>query len=148
MVKADGRYLWRVFDNLMNNIRKYALEGTRVYLSMEKEIIGKDTMVRITFRNISRQQLNISSEELMERFVRGDSSRNTEGSGLGLSIAQSLTILMKGKMELFVDGDLFKVILTFPIIPYHNPSQEQSHSSETFQLEQSGIIDELSNKKD
>lgn len=148
MVKADGRYLWRVFDNLMNNIRKYALEGTRVYLSMEKEIIGKDTMVRITFRNISRQQLNISSEELMERFVRGDSSRNTEGSGLGLSIAQSLTILMKGKMELFVDGDLFKVILTFPIIPYHNPSQEQSHSSETFLLEQPEKADELSNKKD
>ena len=108
MIKADGNYLWRVFDNLMNNICKYALTGTRVYLTMEK-----DTLARITFRNISRQQLNISSEELMERFVRGDSSRNTEGNGLGLSIAQSLTTLMNGTMRLEVDGDLFKVILTF-----------------------------------
>lgn len=115
MIKADGRYLWRVFDNMMNNIFKYALPGTRVYVNMEK-----DTLVRITFRNISSRQLNNTSEELMERFVRGDSSRNTEGSGLGLSIAQSLTILMNGKMKLDVDGDLFKVTLTFPILLNEN----------------------------
>lgn len=108
-ILADGRLLWRIFDNLMNNVCKYAQNGTRVYLGVE-EING--TAV-ITFRNISRYPLNISSNELMERFVRGDSSRNTEGSGLGLSIAKSLTELQKGTFELVVDGDLFKVILTF-----------------------------------
>ena len=108
-ILADGRLLWRIFDNLMNNVCKYAQNGTRVYLGVE-EING--TAV-ITFRNISRYPLNISSNELMERFVRGDSSRNTEGSGLGLSIAKSLIELQKGTFELVVDGDLFKVILTF-----------------------------------
>jgi signal transduction histidine kinase len=108
-IMADGRHLWRVFDNLLNNICKYAQPGTRVYISLEE----KEGKAVITFKNISRYQLNISSEELMERFVRGDSSRNTEGSGLGLSIAQSLTNLMNGTMELSVDGDLFKVTLTY-----------------------------------
>jgi K+-sensing histidine kinase KdpD len=84
-----------------------------VYISLTRD--GGDAV--ISFKNISRYQLNISSEELMERFVRGDSSRNTEGSGLGLSIAQSLTALMNGTMELAVDGDLFKVILRFPVVP-------------------------------
>jgi signal transduction histidine kinase len=101
--------LWRVFDNLLNNICKYAQPGTRVYISLEE----KEGKAVITFKNISRYPLNISSEELMERFVRGDSSRNTEGSGLGLSIAQSLTNLMNGTMDLSVDGDLFKVTLTY-----------------------------------
>ncbi|WP_455721673.1 sensor histidine kinase [Agathobacter sp.] len=109
MIKADGRHLWRVFDNLMNNINKYAQPGTRVYV----DIIPKDTGAIITFKNISECPLNISSEELMERFVRGDSSRNTEGSGLGLSIAESLMKLMNGTMKLSVDGDLFKVTLEF-----------------------------------
>lgn len=108
-ILADGRHLWRVFDNLMSNICKYAQPGTRVYINLDR--VQKDVV--ITFRNISRYQLNITSEELMERFVRGDSSRNTEGNGLGLSIAQSLTTLMNGTMRLEVDGDLFKVILTF-----------------------------------
>ncbi len=108
-IYADGRLLWRVFDNLMNNIGKYAQENTRVYISA----VATDTTVTITFKNISRFPLNISSDELMERFVRGDTSRNTEGSGLGLSIARSLVDLQKGKFELVVDGDLFKVILTF-----------------------------------
>lgn len=108
-ILADGRHLWRVFDNLMSNICKYAQPGTRVYINLEQ--VKQDIV--ITFRNISRYQLNITSEELMERFVRGDSSRNTEGNGLGLSIAQSLTTLMNGTMRLEVDGDLFKVILTF-----------------------------------
>lgn len=109
MINADGRHLWRVFDNLMNNIFKYAQEGTRVYI----DVIPKDNGAVITFKNISKCPLNISSEELMERFVRGDSSRNTEGSGLGLSIAQSLMQLMNGNMELTIDGDLFKVTLEF-----------------------------------
>ena len=108
-IKADGRHFWRVIDNLMNNICKYAQPGTRVYINLE----ATDKEVYITFRNTSRYELNITSEELMERFVRGDSSRNTEGSGLGLSIAQSLIELMGGRFELVVDGDLFKVILTF-----------------------------------
>ena len=109
-VRADSRLLWRVFDNLMNNVAKYAQEGTRVYLSVARE--GNEA--RAMFRNVSRAQLNITGEELMERFVRGDSSRNTEGSGLGLSIARSLAELQGGKLDLSVDGDLFKVILTFP----------------------------------
>lgn len=108
-IMADGRHFWRVIDNLMNNICKYAQPGTRVYINLE--VSGEEVLM--TFRNTSRYALNISSEELMERFVRGDSSRNTEGSGLGLSIAQSLMELMNGKMELYVDGDLFKVVLHF-----------------------------------
>lgn len=109
-IRADGRLLWRVFDNLLSNACKYALAGTRVYLTTE----AKDKEVRIAFRNVSREPLNISAEELMERFVRGDASRNTEGSGLGLSIAKSLTELNHGALELTVDGDLFKATLVFP----------------------------------
>ena len=109
---ADGRYMWRVIDNLMNNICKYSQNGTRIYLSLSEE---KGTAI-LTFKNISRYPLNISEEELMERFVRGDSSRSTEGSGLGLSIARSLTELQKGRLTLSIDGDLFKAVLTFPTI--------------------------------
>lgn len=108
-IMADGRHFWRVIDNLMNNICKYAQPKTRVYINLEQT----GEKVQITFRNTSRYPLNISSEELMERFVRGDSSRNTEGNGLGLSIAGSLMELMHGKMHLVVDGDLFKVVLKF-----------------------------------
>ena len=111
VLSADGRHLWRVFDNLLNNICKYAQPSTRVYINVDKN--GQE--LNIIFKNISSSQLNISSEELMERFVRGDSSRNTEGSGLGLSIAKSLTELMNGRLELCVDGDLFKVTLIFPV---------------------------------
>ena len=108
-IMADGRLLWRVFDNLLSNACKYAQPGTRVYLTTE----AKDGEVKIAFRNVSREPLNISAEELMERFVRGDASRNTEGSGLGLSIARSLTELNRGALELTVDGDLFKATLVF-----------------------------------
>lgn len=108
-IMADGRHLWRVFDNLMNNICKYAQSGTRVYLSVETE--GGEAV--ISFKNTSKYPLDISTEELLERFVRGDSARFTDGNGLGLSIAQSLTELQKGKLKLFVDGDLFKVVLRF-----------------------------------
>ena len=111
LIHADSRHLWRVFDNLMNNICKYAQPGTRAYVNLER--IGKTAC--ITFRNISREPLNTTSEELMERFVRGDSSRSMEGNGLGLSIARSLTELMGGTLQLTVDGDLFKVVLTFPV---------------------------------
>ena len=109
MICADGRHMWRVLDNLLNNACKYSLPGTRVYVSLIQA--GNEAV--ITFKNISKAALNIPSDELMERFVRGDSSRNTEGSGLGLSIAQSLTELMKGTMKLEIDGDLFKVTLRF-----------------------------------
>ena len=108
-IMADSRHFWRVIDNLMNNICKYAQNGTRVYINLEV----KEAQVSITFRNTSKYPLNISSEELMERFVRGDASRNTEGSGLGLSIANSLMDLMGGTFRLYVDGDLFKVVLGF-----------------------------------
>ena len=108
-IKADGRHMWRVLDNLMNNTCKYAQPHTRVYVSLTQE----GQTATITFKNISKAALNIPSDELMERFVRGDSSRNTEGSGLGLSIAQSLTELMNGNMKLDIDGDLFKVTLRF-----------------------------------
>lgn len=109
-IMADNRHIWRIFDNLINNICKYGQPGTRVYINIEQ----KGTKVLIIFRNTSKYQLNISSGELMERFVRGDSSRHTEGSGLGLSIAQNLAELMGGNLNLYVDGDLFKVVLEFP----------------------------------
>ena len=108
-IMADGRHFWRVIDNLMNNICKYAQPETRVYINLEQT----GEKVQITFRNTSRYPLNISSEELMERFVRGDSSRNTEGSGLGLSIANSLCTLMRADFKLSIDGDLFKAVIEF-----------------------------------
>ena len=115
-IMADGRHFWRVIDNLMTNIRKYAMPGTRVYLSCSR--VGEGGReVEILFRNISRYPLNISSDELMERFVRGDSSRSTEGSGLGLSIARSLTELQGGSFTITVDGDLFKASVRFPAAP-------------------------------
>lgn len=109
VIRADGQHLWRVFDNLLANISKYAMPGTRVYAS----VIHETGSVRIEFKNISREALNVSSDELMERFVRGDSSRNTEGSGLGLSIANSLCTLMRADFKLSIDGDLFKAVIEF-----------------------------------
>ena len=107
---ADGRLTWRVLSNILSNVVKYALPGTRVYI----DLLRLDKTVVLSVKNISREELNISAEELTERFVRGDTSRNTEGSGLGLNIAQSLMQLQRGNLELTVDGDLFKVTLTFP----------------------------------
>ena len=109
-VYADGRHLWRVIDNLLSNCAKYALEGTRVYL----EIFRGKGSVSLSVKNISREPLNVPPERLMERFVRGEESRTTEGSGLGLSIAKSLTELQGGAFELVVDGDLFKATVTLP----------------------------------
>ena len=109
-VYADGRHLWRVIDNLLSNCAKYAMEGTRVYLDLER---GKG-QVALSVKNISRDPLNVPAERLMERFVRGEEPRSTEGSGLGLSIARSLTELQGGSFDLAVDGDLFKAIVTLP----------------------------------
>ena len=109
-VYADGRHLWRVIDNLLANCAKYAMEGTRVYVEVSRGQ-GRGTF---QVKNISKEPLNVPAEQLMERFVRGDSSRSTEGSGLGLSIARSLTELQAGIFELAVDGDLFKAEVTLP----------------------------------
>lgn len=111
IVHADGQRLWRVLENIFGNVVKYALEGTRVYVQTTPE---KGRVV-FSLKNISAQPLNISADELTERFIRGDVSRNTEGSGLGLSIAKSLTELQGGEFRLYLDGDLFKVIITFPL---------------------------------
>ena len=104
-VNADGQLLWRVIENLLGNVSKYALEGSRVYVNISSP---EDSKVLLEIKNISGEQLNISADELMERFTRGDASRNTEGSGLGLAIAKDLTKLMNGEFKLTVDGDLFK----------------------------------------
>ena len=109
VIRADGQRMWRVLSNIFGNVVKYAMEGTRVYA----EVRNKNKKVIFTLKNISAQPLNISADELTERFIRGDISRNTEGSGLGLSIAKSLTELQGGEFKLFVDGDLFKVMITF-----------------------------------
>ena len=109
-MKADGRLVWRVLSNLLSNTVKYALPGTRVYI----DLVTTDSNVLISLKNISREPLNVSAQELLERFVRGDASRNTEGSGLGLNIAKSLMELQGGSLQLLVDGDLFKVTLSFP----------------------------------
>ena len=109
-VQGDGRLAWRVLSNLLSNAVKYAMPGTRVYLEVrEEEAYGE-----VSLKNISKEPLNVSAQELTERFVRGDASRNTEGSGLGLNIAKSLMELQKGSLELTVDGDLFKATLRFP----------------------------------
>jgi signal transduction histidine kinase len=119
MVLADGRHLWRVLDNLLNNCVKYAMPGTRVYLSLRQGT----SFVTLEMKNISSEPLNLTAEELMERFVRGDSSRTTEGSGLGLNIAQNLVSLQGGHFNLSVDGDLFKAIVTIPVAPKQEPAE-------------------------
>ena len=105
LIKADNRYLYRVIENVFSNISKYALENSRVYIKLYEE----NKSVKLEIKNISKDKLNISAEELMQRFVRGDKSRYTEGSGLGLSIAQSLTEMQGGEFKIDIDGDLFKV---------------------------------------
>ncbi len=109
-IMADSRRIWRIFENLMSNACKYSLTGSRIYMSVEKD--GGDAV--FTVKNTSKAPLNVSPEELSARFVRGDSSRSTEGNGLGLSIAKSLTSLQGGHMDITIDGDLFKVTLRFP----------------------------------
>lgn len=112
LIEADGRRLWRILENVYNNAFKYAMEHTRVYTDLARE----GNMVYFTIKNISSNPLNVQGDELTERFVRGDVSRTTEGSGLGLSIAQSLTKLHGGTFDILIDGDLFKVRVGFPVI--------------------------------
>lgn len=109
IIEADARHLWRVFENLLSNICKYSQSGTRAYV----ELLVRESKVLVVFKNISNYQMDASSEELMERFVRGDKSRNTEGSGLGLSIAKSLVELQNGEIRIETDGDLFKATVEF-----------------------------------
>lgn len=109
-IKADSRYLYRVLENTYSNVAKYAEENTRVYVDC---ILEEENIVAIYVKNISKDELNISADELMQRFVRGDKSRNIEGSGLGLSIAKSLTELQDGTFNIYLDGDLFKVAIKF-----------------------------------
>lgn len=111
-IMADGRRLWRVFDNLLSNVCKYAQENTRVYLTVAQ----REKQVEIVFRNMSKYALDMTGEELEERFTRGDKSRHLEGNGLGLSIAKSLVELQQGAMEIVTDGDLFKVTLKFEVL--------------------------------
>ena len=111
-IEADSRYMFRVMENMYVNISKYALENSRVYVDVKKE----NSIVKIELKNISKDKLNISVDELMQRFVRGDSARSTEGSGLGISIANSLTKLQKGKFNIYLDGDLFKVVIEFKVV--------------------------------
>lgn len=112
MIQADSRLLSRVMDNLVSNVCKYALENTRVYVTAAV----RDGQAVISFKNVSRDELNISPDELMERFVRGDASRHSEGSGLGLSIARSLVQLQGGTFALSIDADLFRADIVFPLI--------------------------------
>lgn len=111
MINTDGRLIWRVFDNLLSNISKYSLPGTRVYIDLARTPNG----AVIVFRNISREPLGVPAAQLMERFVRGDASRHSEGSGLGLSIAASLTGLMGGRLDLSCEGDLFRAMVLLPL---------------------------------
>ena len=108
--------MFRIIENLYNNIYKYALQGTRVYIDMEECGTEGAKRVQLSVKNISESPLNMSADELLERFKQGDESRKADGSGLGLSIAKSLTEAMHGQFDLLLDGDLFKIILTFNII--------------------------------
>ena len=109
-IRADGRRLWRVLENLYGNVAKYAMPNTRVYV----DLVDLDTEMKFSIKNISDQRLNIEAKDLTERFIRGDISRSTEGSGLGLSIAKNLTELQGGKFSIYLDGDLFRVTIVFP----------------------------------
>lgn len=111
-INVDSRYMYRILENMYSNISKYAMDNTRVYI----DVIPNNNRITIQMKNISKEKLNISTEELMQRFVRGDSARNTEGSGLGLSIATSLTTLQGGTFNIYLDGDLYKVIIEFDMI--------------------------------
>lgn len=110
VIRVDGRRMWRVLENVFGNAAKYAMPGTRVYA----DLTLTEDKVRFSLKNVSEQQLNFSADELTERFIRGDIARSTEGSGLGLPIAKSLTTMQGGEFELYLDGDLFKVDITFP----------------------------------
>jgi len=138
IISGDGRRIWRILENLYNNICKYAMENTRVYIDL---IVSNYDMLFI-IKNISKYPLNIDSSKLTERFIRGDVSRNTEGSGLGLSIAKNLTELQKGQFEIYLDGDLFKVTIKFPIVKERNSRE----SEELFSVPPGDKMEQLKNK--
>lgn len=120
VILADGRRIWRVLENLYNNVAKYAMENTRVYVDMYAD----GNQVLFSIKNISENPLNIEADELTERFIRGDISRSTEGSGLGLSIAKNLMIMMGGTFQIYLDGDLFKVMIGFKQEPEQREKQD------------------------
>lgn len=122
-IYADSRRMWRVMENLFNNICKYAMEGTRVYVDLEKA----EGKIVLSLKNISENSLNFSPDELTQRFVRGDVSRSSEGSGLGLSIAKNLTELQSGEFRITLDGDLFKVLIRFS--EYEEPDQGETEEN-------------------
>lgn len=122
LIVADGRRLWRVLENLYNNAFKYAMENSRVYVDVSR----KNDYVYFTIKNVSANPLNIDAHELTERFVRGDVARTTEGSGLGLAIAKDLTYLMGGVFEIYIDGDLFKAQVGFPVLDENIGTSQQS----------------------
>ena len=138
LIRADGRQLYRVIENLYNNVAKYALEKTRVYV----DISYVEEKVVFSIKNVSEHSLareNSNAGDLTERFIRGDSSRTTEGSGLGLSIAKSLTVLMGGVFDIKVDGDLFKASMTFPQYVDENssnPKMEEPASEDDYEIEE------------
>lgn len=142
-VIADGRLLWRVFDNLLSNICKYSQPGTRAYIKAQRH----DSSVEISFRNISAEALDIPVDTLMERFVRGDRSRCTDGSGLGLSIAQSLIELQNGRLSLSIDGDLFRAAVTLPACDLLQETDVQPDTDEVVQ-EQPDELNELPENDD
>ena len=117
LIAVDGRRLWRVLENLYNNAFKYAMENSRIYV----DVTSSDGFAYFTIKNVSANPLNIHADELTERFVRGDVARTTEGSGLGLSIAKDLTQLQGGTFKLYIDGDLFKAQVGFPLCTLEKP---------------------------
>ena len=147
-IYADSSRMWRVMENLFNNVCKYALEGTRVYINIEKKHSAEKEaskegahseegeIIEVSVKNISRQQMNIRSEELTERFIRGDSSRTTEGSGLGLYIARSLVQVQGGNFEIYLDGDLFKTVFSFA---EYNPASEERKDTDRQETEETEV---------
>ncbi|OPY57820.1 MAG: Alkaline phosphatase synthesis sensor protein PhoR [Pelotomaculum sp. PtaU1.Bin035] len=126
-IHADGQLLWRVVENLLGNVLKYAQEGSRVYIDLyeQNSKLVKSPNVVLEIKNISKMELNIDADELMERFKRGDESRTTEGSGLGLAIAKDLVRLQNGRFEIKIDGDLFKAIVMLESYTAGNKEEEQ-----------------------
>ena len=122
VIHVDGRRMWRVLENIYGNAAKYAMPGTRVYADL---VLEEDQAV-FSLKNVSEQPLNFSADELTERFIRGDISRSTEGSGLGLSIAKSLTAMQGGEFELYLDGDLFRVNICFPRVKSHQQQENEA----------------------
>lgn len=122
IIHVDGRRMWRVLENIYGNAAKYAMPGTRVYA----DLVVEEDQVVFSLKNVSEQPLNFSADELTERFIRGDISRSTEGSGLGLSIAKSLTAMQGGQFELYLDGDLFRVNICFPRVKSHQQQENES----------------------